>query len=172
MSVLATAVPEATVSAGSDDRQLVVFARPSEHEKVKATLEQLSQKGPEELQPSIVIYSLPTEGAAHAMQVLQPVVPQAKFTLGTDSSKLIAWAYPEDHAIIKAAVDQIEADSWLDGNRVMSVYPMKPEDVTTAHWASSTRRSASIAQFVPDTERECLIVWADKRLRRGNQTHD
>ena len=162
MSVLATAVPEAMVSAGNDDRQLVVFARPSEHEKVKATLEQLSTKGPEELQPKIVIYSLPTEGASHAMQVLQPVVPQAKFTLGTDPSKLIAWAYPEDHAIIKAAVDQIEADSWLDGNRVMSVYPMKPEDVTT-FMGLLDPAILQHAQLVPDSERECLIVWADKR---------
>ncbi len=162
MSVLMTAVPEATVSAGSDDRQLVVFARPSEHEKIKATLEQLATKGPEEMQPSIVIYSVPTEGASHAMQVLTPVVPQAKFTLGADLSKLIVWAYPEDHAIIAAAVDQIEADSWLDGNRVMSVYPMKPEDVTTLMELldPSIRQHA---QFVPDAERECLIVWADKR---------
>ncbi len=162
MSVLTTAVPEATISAGNDDRQLVVFARPVEHEKVKATLEQLSTKGPEELQPSIFIYSLPTEGAAHAMQVLQPVVPQAKFTLGTDTSKLIAWAYPEDHAIIKAAVEQIEADSWLDGNRIMSVYPMKPEDVTT-FMGLLDPAILQHAQLVPDAERECIIVWADKR---------
>ncbi len=162
MSILATAVPEAMVSQGNDARQLVVFARPSEHEKVKTALDQLATKGPEELQPSIAIYTLPTEGAAHAMQVLMPVVPQAKFTLGADPSKLIVWAYPEDHEIIKSAVDQIEADSWLDGNRVMAVYPMKPEDVTT-FMKLLEPSILQHAQFVPDVERECLIVWADKR---------
>ena len=162
MSILATAVPEAMVSQGNDARQLVVFARPSEHEKVKTALDQLATKGPEELQPSIVIYTLPTEGAAHAMQVLMPVVPQAKFTLGADPSKLIVWAYPEDHEIIKSAVEQIEADSWLDGNRVMAVYPMKPEDVTT-FMKLLEPSILQHAQFVPDVERECLIVWADKR---------
>ncbi|GEM_PF-1456151 len=162
MSILTTAVPEATVTPGTDARQLVVFARPAEHEKVKAALEQLASKGPEEFRPSIVIYTLPTEGAAHAMQVLTPVVPQAKFTVGSDPSKLIVWAYPDDHAIIAAAVEQIEADSWLDGNRIMSVYPMKPEDVST-FMKLLEPTILQHAQFVPDAERECIIVWADKR---------
>ena len=166
MSVLLTAVPEATVSAGNDARQLVVFARPSEHEKVKATLDQLAQKGPAESQPSIVVYSLGTAGAVQAIQILTPVVPQAKFTMSTDPTKLIAWAYPEDHALIKSAVDQIEADSWLDGNRIMSVYPMKPEDVQTLmDLIDPVVRQH--AQFLADAERECLIVWADKRYNEA-----
>ena len=162
MSVLATAVPEATLNVGSDERQLVAFARPLEHEKIQATLDQLSTKGPEDMQPTIVVYSLDTSGAANAMQVLTPVLPQAKFTLGDDPSKLIVWAYPEDHTFVKAAVEQIEADSWLDGNRVMSVYPLKPEDVSTLLELIDPVIQEH-AQFVPDTERECLIVWADKR---------
>ncbi len=166
MSVLLTAVPEATVSAGNDTRQLVIFARPKEHEKVKATLDQLAQKGPPELQPSIVVYSLGTAGAAQAIRILTPVVPHATFTMSTDPTKLIAWAYPEDHALIKAAVDQIEADSWLDGNRIMSVYPMKPEDVQTLmDLIDPVVRQH--AQFLADPERESLIVWADKRYNEA-----
>ncbi len=166
MSVLLTAVPEATVSVGNDARQLVVFARPKEHEKVKVTLDQLAEKGPVESQPSIVVYSLGTAGAAQAIQILTPVVPQAKFTMSTDPTKLIAWAYPEDHALIKAAVDQIEADSWLDGNRIMSVYPMKPEDVKTLmDLIDPVVRQH--AQFLADPERESLIVWADKRYNEA-----
>ncbi|NLZ02432.1 MAG: hypothetical protein GXY25_18095, partial [Pirellulaceae bacterium] len=168
ISVLLKTVPEAAVNAGSDARQLVALARPAEHEKIKATLDQLAKKGPEEKQPSIAVYPLGTASAAAAMQVLTPIVPQAKFTVGQDPSKLIAWAYPEDHATIKAAVDQIEADSWLDGNRVMSVYPMKPEDVTTL-LSLLDPVIRQHAQFVPDAERQCLIVWSDKRYAAAIQ---
>ena len=168
ISVIQAAVPEAEFSVGADSRQLIAFARPSEHEKIEAALEQLATRGPEESLPTIKVYSLETAGAQNALQVLAQALPEAQFTLGDDPSKLIARAYPEDHAVIKAAVEEIESDSWLEGNRQMSVYSVRREDVDTLMQLLGPVIRQH-AQFVTDDERESLIVWATKKYHEAIQ---
>ena len=65
---------------------------------MKATLEQFVDEGTGRVAAKVSSFT-PCRQKVRLMRCkyLQPVVPQAKFTLGTDSSKLIAWAYPEDH---------------------------------------------------------------------------
>jgi len=117
---------------------------------------------PPETAPRVIVYDLETTGAANAIKLLQAAIPDAQFAVGNDPGKLIAWARPEDHELISAAVEQFEAESWLQGNRIMAVYPIKSGDAESLLEVLDPMLKEH-AQFVVDPERNSLIVWAESK---------
>jgi len=162
VSVLQAAVPHAVFTASTDGRQLIAWARPDEHAVIKAAVQNMSQKEPPETAPKVVTYRLETSGAAGAAEVLAAALPDVQFTVGADPDQLIAYARPGDHEVIKAAVEQIEADSLLDAKRVLAVYPIKSEDSASLMEVLDESLTKN-AKFVTDAKRDSLIVWADAK---------
>ena len=97
--------PQATFTANSPN-QLVAVARPNVQRDIQKAVEQISAKDPPDRAPSAVSYALQTITAAAAMRVLALAFPDAKFALGNDPTKLVAFARPADQEAIKAAVAQ------------------------------------------------------------------
>ena len=159
---LEAAVPEAEFSMGSDPRRVIAWARPADHEVIERAVTEMSEEESPETAPRVVVYDLEATGAAAAIAVLQAAVPEAQLGVGSDPGKLIVWARPEDHEVIEAAVEQFEADSWLEGNRIISVYPIKGGDAQSL-LSVLTPVLRDHAQFVVDAERNSLIVWADAK---------
>ena len=108
LQVLRVLAPTARAAVDQISRTLVVTGSPDDHEKVKAMVEQMEQEAAGENARSVVAYSLEATGAANAFRILRTIVPTATLGVGADPSALIAWARPEDHAIIKEAVDRLE----------------------------------------------------------------
>jgi type II secretory pathway component GspD/PulD (secretin) len=155
---LREAFPQARFTSGADPRQLIVLARPSDHEKIKDLIEQMSKK---ETAPSVVIYRLKSAGAAQAVKILGVAFPEAKFTTGANQKSVIAWARPDEHVLIKTAVDRIEAAGSPDDDRVMAVHSMKAEDAASLLQVLDPLLKKH-ARFVTAPDRDSLIVWADK----------
>ncbi len=162
IEILQEAVPDARFTVGADTRQLLAWARPADHEIIDEAVEKMSQEEPLETRPRVEVYDLESTGAANAIQLLQAAVPEAKLGVGSDPGKLVAWARPEDHEIIRAAVEQFEADSWLEGKRIISVYPIKAGDAQSLVDVLKPELQDH-ARFVVDSERNSLIVWADPK---------
>ncbi|HUT95809.1 MAG TPA: secretin N-terminal domain-containing protein [Thermoguttaceae bacterium] len=162
LELLREAVPDAQLTVGTDARQLIAWARPADHEIIADAVEKMSQEEPAETRPRVVLYDVEATGAANAMDLLQAAVPEAKLGVGDDPGKLIAWARPEDHEVIQAAVEQFEADSWLEGKRIISVYPIKAGDAESLVQVLQPKLK-DYAQFVVDSERNSLVVWADAK---------
>ncbi|MBN2476468.1 MAG: hypothetical protein JXB62_17775 [Pirellulales bacterium] len=159
MQFLVTAIPQAKFSVGTDPRQLIAWARPADHARIKQAVENMSQQEPPETARKLVTYALETTGAARAITLLTPAVPDAQLSVGTDPGQLIAYARPADHEIIRSAVDQMEADALRDTGRTLAVYPMRKEDVPALLQVLDPVLKQSI-RLVPDPNRDSLVVWA------------
>ncbi|NLX95926.1 MAG: hypothetical protein GXY83_07105 [Rhodopirellula sp.] len=156
------AVPEANFTRGADANQLVVWATPAVHEKVKQLVDELTADLPPEETPTMAVYRLEATPAQNAMTILRSAFPGAEFSNGDDPRTVIAWAKPDDHKKIEAAVAQLaqETPSLVEG-RTMAVYPLKGRDATALLQVLQPV-IRDHAQIAVDPNRNSLIVWADK----------
>jgi len=168
LPVLKTAVPQAAFASGDDPRQLIAWARPAGHAVIKNAIEQMNRVRAEET-GKVVTYRLETTGAANAMEVLSAALPEVQFAVGADPNRLIAYARPVDHEVIKAAVEQLEADGFADAQRQLAVYPMKNKDAAALIEVLDESLKEK-AKFVADANRDSLIVWADAKHQEAIKT--
>ncbi len=163
---LSEAIPEAKFTRGADSNQLVVWATPAMHEKVKQLVEQLTTDLPPEQTPTMAVYTLESTPASSALSILQSAFPEATFTSGSDPRTLIAWAIPADQKKIEAAVGQLSQETTLVDSRTMAVYPLKGRDADALMRVLQPviRDHAAIAV---DPNRNSLIVWADKQYHES-----
>jgi type II secretory pathway component GspD/PulD (secretin) len=160
---LTTLVPNAKIALDIRSRALVVSAMPEEHEKFAAAIKEMDrEEGAAETAPRVATYMLSASGAATAVRVLTTALPEAQLSIGTDPRQLVAFARPADQAVIKAAVEQMEADDARDEKRVMVVYPMPGKDATAVMQVldPATLKNAKIT---PLPNRDGLLVWADPK---------
>ena len=158
ITVLAAIVPEARLSAGNDPGQLIAWARPDDHEKIRGSLEKLVQEGPPESEPSARTYSLESTGVAEAIRLLQAVVPQAQLTAGVQPDQLVAWARPADHEIIAEIVEKMVDRGPAETAPRIVVYDL---ETTGAAAAMDVLRAAVVgARFGIGSDPSKLMVWA------------
>lgn len=103
------AVPKATYTVGSDPSQLLVWARPEEHEQIKKMVEGLKDVPQGEAGGEVVVYKVTVLPAASTLPMLQRAVPKANFSMGPDQQQLMVWGKPQEHEIVKKLLDQLEA---------------------------------------------------------------
>ena len=118
MRILRETVPQAKLTIGSEPHQLIAWARPADHEVIAQLVEKMGEKGPEELAPKVAVYKVEAGDADGAIAFLQEAVPNAQFSVGSDPRRLIAWASPTDHQVIKKAVDELTAGADQISTRV------------------------------------------------------
>ncbi|NLZ03264.1 MAG: hypothetical protein GXY25_22340, partial [Pirellulaceae bacterium] len=106
--------PEAIPSVGMDPYQLIVWARPADHKKIQALVDELAAPEPPETAPTTVNYTVAKITAATAIQVLGQVVPQARLTPGADPYQFVAWARPEDQDRIVETLAKIDIEGPAD----------------------------------------------------------
>ncbi len=158
LTVLRTVTPEAQISPSPDYRNLIVWARPAEHEKIKQTLTQLAEKNPESTS-TLATYTLENMPASSALPILQSVVPGVQFTYGRDPHTLIAWARPAEHETIKGMIEKLSQQGKTEGGPTLALYPM--ESTTAASNALTVLRTVTPeAQISPSPDYRNLIVWA------------
>ncbi len=107
MRVLRETVPQAKLTIGSEPHQLIAWARPADHEIIKEIVDKMTERGPDDLSPKVAVYRVQAGDAEGAIEFLQSAVPDADFSVGSDPRRLIAWATPSDHEVIKKAVEEM-----------------------------------------------------------------
>ncbi|MCH5373890.1 MAG: hypothetical protein JJ992_07940, partial [Planctomycetes bacterium] len=162
---LAGAVPNARITVGTDEEQLVVWATAKDHEQIKMLVDQLTKSPPPEQAPRVGVYALKSITAATAEDVLQRALPKAEFTLDpADKGRLTAWASPADHDTIKAILQEIDVEGQ---GSTASVAVYKLEGVKTAASAISAITLLSTAfpaaKFSAGTEPGEIVAWASAR---------
>ncbi|MCY2992126.1 MAG: hypothetical protein NTY19_30235 [Planctomycetota bacterium] len=102
--VLRKAFPDAQFSVGSTPNQLFAWARPTDQEAIKKSIEELSKGS----KPTAQVYRFEWADPRAAYTALATLVPNAQIALDTVSRSLVVSATPEDHAKIKATVDEMD----------------------------------------------------------------
>ena len=176
-------VSRGTFSAGQEPGTIVALARPADHDKIKATIAEMSQKGPADKVRKMVIYTVATGDSSaspyYAAQALSGVIttltqmfPNVKFSAGPGSEKVIAWALPEEHKRIAEAIAEITKPEPPDRAFKMVVYTVPASTVTSrlGAMAGTTTGSAGVitalttmfpgAKFSQGPDPEQIIAWA------------
>ena len=148
-------VPKATFTPGVNPNQIVAFARPKDHEKIKELIGQLADK---ENGPKAVVYDSGNVPAATVTASLARIVPQAVVTPGATPSQLVVWTSPVDHEKVKEVVDQLTSADSPDLMPTAVTYSLEHINTTTA--SQLLRLAVPQAQVSPGAESHQLIAWA------------
>ncbi len=159
-SIVATLVPTATMAVNARNRSLIVSALPAEHERIEQAMQEIEATGAARRGDELRVYTLEETGANVAMQILSTAMPDARFLVGNDPDMLLAWARPDDHQRIGAAVEQLESESRKeDKKKQLEVYPLGRAD-GQALLDMLDPSLKEDAQLLVNSERESLLVWA------------
>ena len=160
--------------------RLLVWADPKYHEALKQAIDEFTREASKGGDPTSEVYRLDWADPTIASQVVANVVPNAKVTLDATNRSLVVHAMPEEHARIKATVQQIDN---LEGSGMapcLEIHRMKtgsPDDVLPVLVGlfqmhpgvqlSADRRNESIVAFCTPAQHKTirtLIEQLDKGL--------
>jgi type II secretory pathway component GspD/PulD (secretin) len=157
VSMFARAAPNAIATLGVTPQQIVVWARPIEHEKVQELLDQMSDRGPVDALPSLVTYTVRTP-AIDAALLLGSIAPNAQFGYNSDPHQILVWASPTDHEAIRTAVEGMDAPVEGVAGREAHVYRFERASASVAYEA--IQELAPLAQVSYDIATQGLVVTA------------
>ena len=162
-TVLAQAVPTATITAGARADQLAIVATAVDHEKLKKVLEQLQTT---KVSPELRFYPLKKVSGTTSLAILQSIVPLAKITFQADANRYSVIATNDDHKAIAATLEHLETGS-ADVQRELKFY-----DVSIVGAADTRTLLASTfadVTFLTTAEGSKLMAWVspdqDARIR-------
>lgn len=161
ISILSTMFPQAKFTPGTEPGKLVAWARPAEHERIKETVAQLSQRDPPEKARRLATYTLQAQGRAglaNIISLLTSMFPDARFSAGTEPGKLVAWARPEDHKAIQAAIEELAKREPPGTARRMEVYHV--ESISAQAALPLLTAAFPDAEFSAGSEPGKIIAWA------------
>ncbi len=159
LRALSRTFPDAEFTTGADPYELVAVARPEKQKAIAAALEKMMAEESAATAPKVVVYPFQKADARNAFSLLRQTFDRAQFTLGSDERSLVVLARPDDHLLIKAAVDEIEKAGTVGDDWVMAVYPMRYED-TAALLQVLDPVLQRQAKFATDPKRDGIVVWA------------
>ena len=162
-TVLAQAVPTATITAGARADQLAIVATAVDHEKLKKVLEQLQTT---KVLPELRFYPLKKVSGTTSLAILQSIAPLAKITFQADANRYSVIATGDDHAAIAAMLEQLETGS-ADIQRDLKFYDVSAIGATDARTLLVSTFTDVI--FVATAEGNKLMAWVspdqDARIR-------
>ncbi|MCP4194619.1 MAG: hypothetical protein GY768_28765 [Planctomycetaceae bacterium] len=114
-------VPRARLVADGNNRSLIVWATPEEHEAVQAAMTEMTQ-GRDGREGSLRVYRVEKIDADVLLPLLRSTVPAAQVTASTDNRQLLVWADEKDLARVATVVEQIESGTPLQENGSLKIY--------------------------------------------------
>ena len=149
MTILSTTVPQARITVGTDPQQLVVWARPADHDAIRQLVEEISAAAAaQETDRAATVYTLKSLTATAAMTFLAQVTPQAQLSAGAEPDQLIAWASPEDQETIQRTLDEIDVKGTEDTEVVVyTLDNMSPIGAIYVTQFLTTRRARRAVRF-------------------------
>ncbi|MGD9646727.1 MAG: secretin N-terminal domain-containing protein [Pirellulales bacterium] len=149
-------VPDAS---GADS--LAIFADPKQHELIKSVIEQCDRELPAAEEFRVVAYRLRTADPASVLTALQALLPEVKFVVDAKARQIVAWARPEDHEQIRAAVDELDAELPDEQRIEIMSHPLGKADASAV--LSVLRSLLPEVTVTSDTKNSALVAWARKR---------
>jgi len=159
MAILKEAAPDALLTAGSEPRQIVAWARAADHKVIEEIVKQMSDKGGADTASKVVVYPLQSTPAAMMVLALHAVVPEARCAPGGNGNQLIAYARPSDHAMIQEIIEKMESKGPPDKTPTVAAYTLESAATVTG---AITFLTAAVpgAKFAAGAEPNQLVAWA------------
>ena len=161
LPILQNAAPRARITVGSEPGQIIAWARPADHEKIKKIIDEIAKSESGTEAAVAVVYKVGAVSAYQVINGLRTIVPNALFTVGAERNQLVAWARPADQAKIKKIVDEMSKKQ----AGKMVVYTLESTTATAA--IRVLTEAFPDTRFAVGTDARQLIVWAsdDDQMR-------
>lgn len=115
----------------SNTNHLIAYVVPSQQEAVSKTLEQMQAETPDELKFDLKIHALTPGDHSPLLNLLQTLFPEARLSLDTATSNLVAWAPPQAQETIEETIKGLDEQGATPGSRKLQVYRLRRSDPTT-----------------------------------------
>jgi len=165
VTLLATLVPRASVTADEVNRRLLITGTQDEHTLIDQVIQQV-QKDAVGVQPELRFYPLTKVSGSTSLTILQSIAPQAKITFQTEANRYSVIATINDHDAIAATLEKLETNS-ADLQRDLKFY-----DVAAIGGADTRTLLASTytdVTFVATVGGNKLMAWVspaqDEKIR-------
>ncbi len=127
-------VPTARVVPNAAGGTIAVWATPDEHRTIKDAVEEMSRSN---TAAKVIVYTLKETNASSLVAALQAAVPTARVAVGQNPRKLVVWAKPSEHEMIRATIDELDKEE-LDGSgNVLKAYTITSTEAPTLLAASA-----------------------------------
>lgn len=144
-TVLATTVPEVVFTATSDGNRLLAIVSPEEHEKIEATITQLTEEKPFDGEKTLKFYDVAAAGGPEAQTVLATAVPAVTFTPTSDGKRLLAIVSAEEHEKIEVTLKQLTDEKPFDTKKNLVIYSIRDLGPSASTVLSRSVPGASIS---------------------------
>jgi type II secretory pathway component GspD/PulD (secretin) len=158
-TVLTSAVPKATITAGASPDQLSIVASATDHQTVKQLLEKLNATKSVPSEKSLVVYPIQGATPSSVLQVLQPLMDaDVQLTVDPTGQQIFVRATAEKHAQIQAVITQVTAALGATAAKETKTYAVgysnadEAQEVLTALFRDAT--------IVTDTDRKMIVATA------------
>lgn len=126
-TVLATAVPTVAFTLTQDAKRLLGLVTDDEHQKIEATLQQLTSEKPFAPDTTLKLYSVKDAGPS-ATTVLMQSVPTAAISSGAHPDQIAVVATATDHEKVKEVLLQLQTASKANPQKTLVVYDIRGTD--------------------------------------------
>lgn len=180
-AVLKQAVPEAGISSGKDPTQLLIWARPADHQIIERVIDQLESESTPNKGFELKIYTVKSAAASVVHPLIGRTIPKATVTLSSDPNRLIIYALPSDHIEVAKIIDQFDAENTPETS--IEFYDVQKTDADSAlrMVQSVLQKSGTTAtvNLIPGTnqlfvearpEQQQLVASVLARLKNTNDT--
>lgn len=158
LSVLQTLLPEAKFVAETKTRHLVAWARPKEHEQIKAAVEQIDQDAPPEQRLQLKAHPLDKADASTALAMVRALLPAVQTINDAKNNTLAAWARAGEQETIQAVIARLQPDVPADKAPKLVVHAVNNAD--PVGMLSMLQPLAPLAKLTADRESKSVAAWA------------
>ncbi len=164
-TVLTATVPEVSFTATSDGKRLIAIVSEDEHQKIEATLEQISEEKPFDEKRKLVIYSIRDLGSS-ATSVLSRSVPDASINAGAKADQIFVVATDKEHVELNKVLDQLKANKDVPKAKTLAVYKIIGTEPATVLGILQPLMDRDVQLTVDTTGRQIFVrANADMQLK-------
>ena len=169
-TVITDIYPTAKITVDAPRKQVIIRVRPDQKEPLQLLLDQLDAADPDEEQRYFDAYAIEagfysiTSGydpgrPQQLVEQLVKVAPDAKINWDAPSQKLIVWGTKEEHAKIKAAIQNLLGDG---KDKILDRIQLRRKDAWEV--LPTLHRMFPSVLFTPDNTGRVLIVEGHSKL--------
>ncbi|MCL2349398.1 MAG: hypothetical protein FWC50_14200, partial [Planctomycetaceae bacterium] len=162
LSSLRTLVPEATIIPDNTTKQLLVVARPAEHELIRKNVDLIvSTFTPDD--PVLFIYDVTSDQRKRLEAFVKTAAAELKSlqVVADDTpGKISIWAKPSEHQLIGDALMLMKAGKNDDQELQLQAFSLTSVDIKTVQ--DTLKTAVPEAKLIYDEQGMRIVVWASK----------
>lgn len=181
IEILGALFPDVKLVHDSKADQLMIHAAPDKRSAIESVLAQLKSEAAAEQKPQLQRHPIKQAHREEALATLKVIVPEAVLRVDGESGDLIAWATPQQHAVIDENLQKLGQAAAPANERQLEVHAVKKADpsgvlallqkmLPEARLAMDASTKSIVALASPDDQRAIRATIEQLESHAGEAT--